>query len=446
MGTGMMVGMNTALSIFAGSLFSWGVIGPILTRTGSASGLAIGDDSEKWKPLMTFASMNLKDPVGNPSPRYWLLWPGVLLMVAVSVVEVLCQREIFRHSASIAVRGVGVAAHAVFKKLGRTPPKALERFARNDMDDVDEFDDHSHEIKPWMWMVGLFASIVVTCASARAQWGMPIGMTIVSIIIAVLFTLLAILSTGMTDMTPLTAVSKSSQLVLGGMTRNGQYDKASAETLNSIGGLVAAGVANQATDLTADFRIGFLLRTPPRAQWIAQGIGSLAAIFLAPAIFLLFAQAYPCILDVSSESCAYSAPSATAWRAATIAATSPTLPIPRSSGIFAICLAVLGSLTTVVKYFYFVGPRQKYRNYLPNWMGFGVMMVVPQPCIGLAVLIGAILSKVWEKFRPRSHNDYLFAVIAGMISGEGVGGIFNAILAIAGVSAGTTVGCPAGMC
>ena len=84
-------------------------------------------------------------------------------------------------------------------------------------------------------------------------------MTIVSIIMAVILTVLAILSTGMTDMTPLTAIAKSSQLVLGGMTRGDSWTLAKTQTLNSLGGAVAAGVANQATDLTADFRVGLVV-------------------------------------------------------------------------------------------------------------------------------------------------------------------------------------------
>lgn len=77
MGTGMMVGLNTAISIFAGAITSWGIIGPILVRFGEASGLRLmGEDTTSpWADWTTYASMGLKDPVNNPSPRYWLLWP-----------------------------------------------------------------------------------------------------------------------------------------------------------------------------------------------------------------------------------------------------------------------------------------------------------------------------------------------------------------------------------
>lgn len=180
-------------------------------------------------------------------------------MVSVSIVEIMCQYEIFRNSWALMVRGASTTLHAGLRKAKVTPPAWLEcRLGGLGEDDMAEDTAARHRIRPWMWILGLFIAIVVTCISAGLQWAMPVGMTLVSIIIAVVFTVLAVLSTGMTDMTPLTAVSKSSQLVLGAMTRNGQYDKVGAETLNSIGGLMASGIAGQATDLTADFRVGYV--------------------------------------------------------------------------------------------------------------------------------------------------------------------------------------------
>ena len=47
-----------------------------------------------------------------------------------------------------------------------------------------------------------------------------------------------------------------------------------------------------------------------------------------------------------------------------------------------------------------------------------------------------------------NYEMYCFAIAAGFIAGEGLGGIVNAVLTIAGVSGavyGTTVGCPGGM-
>lgn len=222
-----------------------------------------------------------------------------------------------------------------------------------------------------------------------------------------------------------------------------------AQLLNLIGGAVANGAANQATDLTGDFRVGFLLRTPPKLQWLAQGLGSIVAIFLAPGIFILFARAYPCIIDLEAETCAFSAPSVAAWRAVAIAVTDPTFPIPTSSGIFAIAFSALGGLAVLVRTFYFVGPRTKYKAYVPNFMAVGLAFVLPQTVYGTAMVIGSVTARIWAKRYPAHFDRFCYAVAAGLIAGEGIGGVVNAIFQVAGISGdkyGTNVGCPGDSC
>lgn len=175
-------------------------------------------------------------------------------MVSNSIVEVTCQYRLLSVALKIFGRKMRREMCSCLQVVGIGAPWT-DKYLNHDDENPGEISDSS-PIKPWMWLSGLLISIVVTCLSAGLQWDMPVYMTIASILLAMIFTVLAILSTGMTDMTPLTAISKSSQLVLGTMTRGDSYTLAKAETLNSLGGAIAAGVANQATDLTADFRVG----------------------------------------------------------------------------------------------------------------------------------------------------------------------------------------------
>jgi hypothetical protein len=73
-GSGMLIGLNSAISMFAGSFLAWGLIGPLLVHYGECIGVATMPDDPKWSPLMSFASLG-KIGAGTPSPRYWLLWP-----------------------------------------------------------------------------------------------------------------------------------------------------------------------------------------------------------------------------------------------------------------------------------------------------------------------------------------------------------------------------------
>ena len=278
---------------------------------------------------------------------------------------------------------------------------------------------------------------------------MPIGMSLLAVFLGFIFSFLAIQCTGVTDITPLTAASKASQLVLGGATKGQGWGLPKAQLLNLIGGAVASGSANQSTDLTIDFRVGFLLRTPPKLQWVAQGIGSIAAIFLAPGMFVLFAKAYPCIIDLDIEKCPFSAPSVGAWRAVAVAVTDPSFPIPPSAGIFAICFSILGALTILFKNYVLTGARARYRVYVPNMIAVALAFVLPQTQYGTAMVIGATISHFWAKKNAVQFDTYCYAVAAGLISGEGIGGVVNAIFQIAGIAGdkyGSNIACPGDSC
>ena len=132
-----------------------------------------------------------------------------------------------------------------------------------------------------------------------------------------------------------------------------------------------------------------------------------------------------------------------AWRAVSVAVSSPSLPIPRSSGITALCLGALTILSTFVKY-RFVRPER--RGWFPNWNAVGIAFILGPLCTyPMAMLFGSGIAMVWRKHWPAGAVMYCYAVAAGMIAGEGLGGIANAVLQIAGVAGsakGTSVGCP----
>jgi uncharacterized oligopeptide transporter (OPT) family protein len=59
---------------------------------------------------------------------------------------------------------------------------------------------------------------------------------------------------------------------------------------------------------------------------------------------------------------------------------------------------------------------------------------------------GSTFNYFWLKRNPKGYDMYMFAVSAGLLAGEGLGGVFQALLAIAGVDGGkygTAIGCPA---
>lgn len=64
-------------------LIDRGIIGPFITKHGLAFGEPVSEDS-KWDGLMSYISFSKEFAnATHPSPRYWLLWPGVACMIVV---------------------------------------------------------------------------------------------------------------------------------------------------------------------------------------------------------------------------------------------------------------------------------------------------------------------------------------------------------------------------
>lgn len=66
-----------------------------------------------------------------------------------------------------------------------------------------------------------------------------------------------------------------------------------------------------------------------------------------------------------------------------------------------------------------------------------------------AMAVGAAIAYFWTKKWPAAAGFYLFAVASGLIMGESMGGVANAIITIAGGSGsiyGTNIACPLDKC
>ncbi|KAH8424253.1 uncharacterized protein LDX57_002009 [Aspergillus melleus] len=280
------------------------------------------------------------------------------------------------------------------------------------------------------------------------QYNMPVIETLLALFLAFLLSLLAIQATGATDQTPLGTLSKVSQVIIAGV--NNQPTIEGSQRLNLLAGALTNIGGSQACDLMGDFRVGYLLGTPSRQQYAAQMIGTSLATFISPGIFVLFATAYPCILTTEDTAhCEFSAPSVSAWRTVAVAVTEPKLPIPSSSLAFAALMSLLGIFAVLVRHFLWRGKWAKMRAYHPNMMILAMAFTLPAAHYGIAFLIGSLVAITWRERSPRGFEAFGYAVAAGFIAGEGIGGSVNAAMSILGVGGsrfGSVVGCPAGQC
>lgn len=453
-GSGLLVGLNAALSWWGGTFVAWAIIGPVLVHYGEAVGKPNPDP--EWEGLVNYNSLSGLDKPGyKASPRFWMLWPGVVVLIVYSLMEFIMHFNVVWDGMVYGFRSLCASIQAR-RKTASSDSFIARQAAKinNDNSLVEDFATKDQQVPDWLWMSGATIMVVVAMLVCHFEFGMNPGLAILACLLAIIFAFLSIHGGAVTDNTPLTASSKASQLVFGGVTKSSGHTIKEAQQINLIAGNLASGCANVATDLVSDFRVGFLLKTPPKLQFIAQAIGTVVAIFLAPAIFVLFMAAYPCVwdnkvmeqFDKDGLTCAFAAPSVAAWAAVAQAVTLPSIPIPHSCVIFTIVVGVVCGLQAVVKNLWLVGPREKYRNYLPNWMSIGVAWVLGTDTgYANAVMAGALISHIWRRWNKNSFDVYGYAIAAGLLAGEGLGGVVNAALTLGGVSGdkkGTPIALP----
>nr|UOP56991.1 putative oligopeptide transporter [Thecaphora frezii] len=383
-GTGMLSGMNASFSFFGGAFLMWAMIGPAIVAAGEAMGKQSKVEPLRW----SYTSMSFnpeKQALNEASPRYWGLWVGVLMMFAYSFAEL-------GMNAPSIYRGIRAGVLAAYDQIRRRPVRELE----NEIPDPAKKEDQT---PAWAWCGGLFLSIVFTCLVCCLQFHMNLGNVILAIILAFLFAFIGVQSSGTTDTNPLGVVAKASQLVVGGCLRGQGKTGNPALLENLIAGSIASSAAYHAVDMVGDLKTGHLLRAKPRNQFWAQVFGSFFSIFLSTGLFILFAKAYPCIINADlADECPFSAPSVAAWKAVATAVIAPKLPVSLSCGLTAIGFAILSILTVVAKYKFI---PERHHKWVPNWNAIGLGFVVPQTYYPIAMCFGASLVLIWKNKRPQ---------------------------------------------
>lgn len=91
-GIGMLIPLNVGVSWLLGYCVSYGIIGPILVAKGLAVGVAY---HPKYPDLVMYKALHSEDLISAPSPRYWLLFPAILVTICATFTDVLVHYKMF---------------------------------------------------------------------------------------------------------------------------------------------------------------------------------------------------------------------------------------------------------------------------------------------------------------------------------------------------------------
>jgi uncharacterized oligopeptide transporter (OPT) family protein len=130
-GVGMIVGLNAALSFYLGAIMAWGVVGPITVAAGFTQGRPV----PKYPGRINYMGS------AKGGPRYWLLWPGLVILMVSSFMEVGLQ---WRHIG----QGLKLAWGDIYNTIRRRP--------LSDQGDVDDPAPPHAQVPLWVHSLAYF--------------------------------------------------------------------------------------------------------------------------------------------------------------------------------------------------------------------------------------------------------------------------------------------------
>ncbi|GAA5951566.1 hypothetical protein JCM3765_005972 [Sporobolomyces pararoseus] len=409
-GQGIIMGFPTTASMSLGMLFGWAFLSPLSHYSG-------------WAPGPVASTVD--------GARGWILWPALAVMCAESLMSVGILL-----ATSLKPYFLRNKRSALF--VAEPGPHRRDSIDSNSSDNSSILREPSaaelrSDEEPSLQVVLL--GVVLSCISCVVLVGIVFGSegiawwaTIIALILASIFSILGVRALGETDLNPVSAIGKISQLVFAVVQPN-----------NVVANLVAGGIseagAQQSGDLMQDLKTGYLWQASPKAQFQGQLVGSLASVFVSTALYCLYRRVY------DFPSTAFPVPTAALWLNLARLVNAGELP-PRTKEamiILGLIFVGLSSLKLIARTRESNGQGWSWAKYLPSGIAFAIGFI-NTPSFSLARLVGGLISLYYTRRSPptssgpASHLEHfgLIIVASGFVLGEGFSSVVGLLLKSAG--------------
>ncbi|MBX9938073.1 MAG: OPT/YSL family transporter [Candidatus Obscuribacterales bacterium] len=344
---GMLVGLRVSLSMILSALFLYFIVSPELLQAGIIS-----------KP--------------SDLIKGWALWTGSAIMVTSGLTAFAIEWKTIVRSFT------GLKSD---KQEGESDPLAAIEV-------------------PNSWLI--IGVVPLALASVILQYvafsiNPLVGFTTVGL--SFLLALVACRATGETDVTPMSAMCKITQLTVAVLApRN--------ITTNLMAASVTANIASSSADLLTDLKSGYLLGANPRKQFLAQLIGVFFGVAaIVPAWYMMVPN------QAALE--AMQPPSVQTWYAVATALSEGIDKVPVSARWSMLIGGIIGIVLAITdKYL-----PPKIKKFTPSAMGLGLSWVMPFSN-ALAFFIGALVVEIWKRINAKNAEIYYVPVASGAVAGE----------------------------
>jgi putative OPT family oligopeptide transporter len=363
---GAIMGMRVAASLLLGAIINYVWLAPMLINSGV---IAEG---------------------GYRNIARWSLWPGAGMMVASGLLA------FFMNWKAVVRAFSGLGAMFGKKTNGDDPLADIE--------------------VPSSWFgYGLVITGTACVVVVNQIFGIAIWEGILAVALTFLLAIVACRATGETDITPIGAMGKITQLTYGVLAPGNMVT-------NLMTANVTAGAASHSADLLTDLKAGYILGGNPRKQFWAQFFGVLAgAAFVVPVYNLIVPDASVIGTDKLP------APSAQVWAGVAKLLSQGIGSLPPSAVTALYVAAGLGIVLTLLEKAF-----PKHRNWIPSPTGLGIALVVPF-FNSFSMFLGALIAWGFTKLKPEAAEKYIIPVSSGLIAGESILGILIAYLQVRGI-------------
>ncbi|KAJ0047523.1 hypothetical protein Pint_16636 [Pistacia integerrima] len=195
-----------------------------------------------------------------------------------------------------------------------------------------------------------------------------------------------------------------------------------------LAGLAACGVmmniVSTASDLSQDFKTGYLTLASPRSMFVSQVIGTAMGCIISPCVFWLFYKAFD---DLGLPGSEYPAPFATVYRNMAKLGVEGFSALPKECLV--LCYVFFGAAIVINLTRDSLG---KIGSYIPLPMAMAIPFYLG-PYFAIDMCVGSLILFVWSKIDKTKADNFGPAVASGLICGDGIWTLPSSILALAGI-------------
>jgi uncharacterized oligopeptide transporter (OPT) family protein len=366
---GAIIGWKVSWSLLLGAVINYGVLAPWAAQAGAVDTAKLG-----YRAIVQ-----------------WSTWAGAAIMITSGLFMFALQWK-------TVLRAFGGISN-IFHKRPDTVADPL-----------------AHIEVPGSWFLtgtaisGLGCILVLHYAFQTSWW-----MGMIAVLLTFFLAIVAARATGESDITPIGAMGKITQLTFGVLAPSNM-------TTNLMTAAVTAGAAGSTADLLTDLKSGYLLGANPRKQFLAQFFGIFAGtLVVVPAFYILV----PTAASLGTDQ--WPAPSAQVWAAVARLLSNGIHSLHPTAKLGLVVGGIVGLIIPLLEL-----ALPKHRKYIPSAMGLGLAMVIPF-WNSLSMFIGGTITLILEKTVKPLADKYIIPASSGVIAGESIIGILIALLMSAGI-------------